>query len=50
MGTVDIAFTAPHAAEVRIDGREVPFRTDAGTGYVQLPLAGEHTLSLRKGN
>jgi len=50
MGTVDIAFAAPHAMEVRVDGRTVPFRSESGTGYVQLPLAGEHTLSLRKGD
>ncbi len=50
MGTVDIAFAAPHAMEVRVDGRTVAFRSESGTGYTQLPLEGEHTLSLRKGD
>ncbi len=50
MGTVDIAFPAGHVTEARVDGRAVPFRSDAGTGYMQLPLEGEHTLSLLKGD
>jgi hypothetical protein len=50
MGTVDIVFPAPHIMEVLVDGRAVPFRSEADTGYMQLPLAGVHTLSLRKGH
>jgi hypothetical protein len=50
MGTVDIAFPVPRLPEVLVDGRRVPFRSDAETGYMQLPLAGEHTLSLRMGD
>jgi hypothetical protein len=48
MGTVDIAFPAPHAMEVRVDGRAVPYRSESDTGYMQLLLAGKHTLLLRK--
>ena len=48
MGTVDIAFPAPGIMDVRVDGRAVPFRSGSGAGYLQLPLAGKHTLSLRK--
>jgi hypothetical protein len=50
LGTVDIAFPAPRAMEVHVDGRAAPFRSESGTGYLQLPLAGEHTLLLRKGD
>jgi hypothetical protein len=50
MGTVDIAFPARGDMDMRVDGRVVPFRSGSGTGYLQLPLAGEHTLSLRKGD
>jgi hypothetical protein len=49
LGTVDIAFPVERVLEVQVDGREAPFRSAAGTGYMQLPLAGEHTLSLRRG-
>jgi hypothetical protein len=50
MGTVDIAFPAPRTMEVRVDGSAVPFRSESGTGYMQILLTGEHTLSLRNGD
>jgi hypothetical protein len=47
LGTVDIAFPAEHPVELQVDGAVVPFQRAGGTGYVQIPQAGEHTLVLR---
>ena len=47
-GTVDIAFPSPSPVELAIDGKRAEFSSADGSGYLQVPLAGKHTLALRK--
>ncbi|HMK38689.1 MAG TPA: hypothetical protein VK569_05055, partial [Bacteroidota bacterium] len=47
LGTVDIAFPANGPLDLSIDGQAVPFRSADGTGSLQLPLEGVHTMSLQ---